>query len=74
MGGLLIVQYAMSVVASLRPNLEWMRDYSIFYYFNAQDILAKNIVHMSSYWVFSGLIIIFTILAIVRFSRRDISI
>lgn len=72
-GGSLLLMYAANVVASLQSSLAWLHRFSIFNYFNAQDILSGRDIRISSVVVFSVTILIFTVLGSVSFAKRDIS-
>ncbi len=74
MGGLLISMYAMNVIASLRSSLAWLDELSIFHYYNAQRILGGNGVPLSSTIIFSSSIALFTLLGLIIFRKRDISV
>ena len=72
--GIVLVMYAMFVISSLKENLIDLKYGSFFYYFNSTSILAKGIIPDYMYLVFGGTIIVFTALAFLIFSKRDISV
>ena len=72
MGGALLIMYAANVLASLKPSLSWLHKGSIFYYYNAQDILTKDIVRISFIIIIVGIVILFTAIGAWTFSKRDI--
>lgn len=72
-GGVLLLMYASNVIASLKPGLGWLHRSSIFYYYNAQDILSRGLFHFSYALVFIALIVSFTLVGGLVFSRRDIA-
>lgn len=71
-GSFLAVMYVINVVAGLQSSLAWLHNYSVFYYFNSQDVLNKNIIDSSSFLVFGVTIVLFSILGMLVFRRRDI--
>lgn len=71
-GVLMAAMYAINVVAGLKTGLAWLHHYSAFYYFNTQDILSKNTIHSSTLLFFGVCIVLFSILGMVTFKRRDI--
>ncbi len=74
MSGLLVVSYAINIIAGVQDNLDWLQYFSIFHYFGAQDVLGKNEISLTSYWVFGSVIITSTLLGLYRFIRRDVSV
>lgn len=74
MGGSMVVMYVMNVVAGLKPAFGWLANYSVFHYFNAQDILSGAHIAVSSILVFGISIVLFSLLALFAFNRRDISV
>jgi ABC-2 type transport system permease protein len=72
-GGVLLLMYAANVVASLKPSLSWIHRISIFYYYNAQEVLSKGgPIRASSLLMLAGIIVVFTVAGVIVFSRRDI--
>lgn len=74
MGGVLIVMYVANIIAGLKTSYEWLSHYSVFHYYNAQDLLSGGELHLSSVLVFVGMIVSFSVLGLVTFSRRDVSV
>lgn len=74
LGGGLIAMYVMNVVASLKQSFSWLSNYSAFHYFNAQDILSGGNILLSSIIVFGLTIIGASILGVIAFNKRDISV
>lgn len=44
-GGILVLMYVLSVVASLKDNIQWLKYFSFFHYFNGADLMAKIATH-----------------------------
>jgi ABC-2 type transport system permease protein len=74
LGGGLIAMYVINVVASLKQSFSWLSNYSVFHYFNAQDILSGGTVTATSLVVFCLTIIGASILGVIAFNKRDISV
>lgn len=74
MGGGLITMYIANIVASLKDNFEWLSNFSVFHYYNAQDLLSGSNITSTSLIVFCLTIVIATVLAIIAFNKRDISV
>lgn len=74
MGGLLILMYAMNIIATLKGSLAWLDNFSIFHYYNAQGLLSGGSLQLSSIMLFAALIGIFTLLGAFVFKRRDVSV
>lgn len=73
-GGLMVLMFVLNVIAGLKEKFVDLKYASFFYYFNATKILTTNSVDNLVYWVFGGVIILFSILAAVIFSKKNISI
>lgn len=73
-GGILILAYALNIVASLQDNLQNLKYVSFFHYFNAPDLLARNIYPDLSLIVLGGFALVITFMAAMRFNSRDLSV
>lgn len=71
-GILMATMYAINVVAGLKSSLGWLHNYSVFYYFDSQTVLNKNVFDTTSLIVFGIAIVVFTVLGLLAFRRRDI--
>lgn len=72
--GILFMSYAAYIVALLDTKFEWLKYGSVFHYFNTQKVLSSGEIETATWLVFGGAIIIFTLFAGWRFSKRDISV
>lgn len=72
-GGVIILSYFAGVIASLKDSLVNLKYLSLFNYFNSETLLIKGAYPDNMFWVFVGLIIIFTVVAYIRFIKIDIS-
>jgi ABC-2 type transport system permease protein len=72
MGGVLVVMYALNIIAGLKQSISWLRYLSIFNYFKANMALMHNQITGLSIFILISAIIIFTVPAIYLFNRRDI--
>ncbi len=72
--GVLILMYVVNIISSLNTDLENLRYFSFFNYFNGSELLAKNAFPEYMFIGFSGAILLTTIFAAVRFSKRDLSV
>lgn len=73
-GGGLVVMYAANVVAGLKQSLSWLGDYSIFHYYNAQNVLSHPGLPRSSIIVFTAAIVLFTAAGAIAFQRKDVAV
>lgn len=73
MGGSLLAMYVMGILAGLKSNLSWLDNYTIFHYYNAQDILSGGAITSTSLIVFGGVIVLSSLLGMIAFNKRDIS-
>lgn len=72
-GGILMLMYVISIVASLNSDLKWLKYFSFFNYFNGTDILAKAVLPDYALLVFVGFSILTTVFAWRQFKRRDLA-
>jgi ABC-type transport system involved in multi-copper enzyme maturation permease subunit len=72
--GILIAMYVLKIISSLKDNLKDLQYTSFFYYFDANKSLVDNRIDNWSYLVFGGVIVVFTIVAVIWFSKRDIAV
>jgi len=72
--GLLIVMYFLNIIALIKENLDKVKYFSFFYYFNYTELLVHNKINNQSL-IFFGFVFIITIcLAVIYFKKRDITI
>lgn len=72
--GLLIAMYVIKIVASLRTNLNWLQNYSFFYYFDPSRALLKGQVSGRALAVFGVTTVVAAVIGAIWFSRRDIPV
>ena len=72
--GILIAMYVLKILSSLKDSLKDFKYSSFFYYFDANKSLIDNTIDHWSYLVFGGVIVVFTIVAVIWFSKRDIAV
>ncbi|MBM2820889.1 MAG: hypothetical protein HW405_649 [Candidatus Berkelbacteria bacterium] len=72
-GGILVVMYILNILASIKDSLSNLKYASFFYYFNPSKALVYNQIDHWSYLVFLLTALIFTILGVIIFSRRDVT-
>lgn len=71
-GGLIVAMYVINIVSTLKDNLEDLKYFSFFYYFNPSQALVYNKIDEIAYWVFFGTAIIMAISGLIIFSKRNI--
>ncbi len=74
LGGLLFVMYVLNIVSGLKENLKNLQYASLFHYFNSSAILGHSHVGLLEVSVFGGMTIIFSLLGLYIFNKRDISV
>lgn len=72
--GIIIVMYAVRIVALMIESLENLKYTSLFYYFDTTKALHGNELNLLSLYAFSIVIIACTSLAAFIFNKRDISV
>lgn len=73
-GSILIVMYVLNIIALLKDNLVNLKYFSFFYYFDYTDALMNHHIGYITYLLFIGVIVIFTLLGSIYFSKRDIAV
>ena len=71
--GVIILMYVVNIVAALKDNLNDIKYFSFFYYYNSTEILVHNNIDDLTWWVFAGCIVVFTALGAYVFNKRDIA-
>src|SRR3989339_395682 len=71
--GILILMYAANIASSLKESISDLKYISFFYYYNPAQTLAHGKIDDLTFWVFIGLSIIFSSLAVLIFNRRDVT-
>ena len=66
--------YVLNIIAAIRESLADLKYASFFYYFNPSLALIYNKIDDYSYVVFLSVIVVFTILGAIIFSKRDIAV
>lgn len=70
----LLLMYVGNIVAKLKDSLKDIQYFSFFHYFDPGKVLGKNEIVQYSVPVFLGVIIVFTLLAVLWFNRRDVAV
>ncbi len=72
--GILVVMYVLNIVSSLKENLKDLKYLSFFHYFDSSKALIDNQIDNLAIWVFLGVTVVCTAIAVFWFSKRDISV
>jgi len=72
MGALLVLMYVFKLIAALKEELSSLKYLSFFYYFDHNKTLLYHQLDPLALWVFFGVALIFTLLAMLWFVKRDI--
>jgi ABC-2 type transport system permease protein len=72
-GGLLVVMYFLNILALIKDSLDTLKYLSFFYYFDYQGALNDGAINGTSVAVFSGVIIVSTVVGAVAWKKRDVS-
>ncbi|OGD56947.1 hypothetical protein A2V71_03070 [Candidatus Berkelbacteria bacterium RBG_13_40_8] len=70
-GIILVAMYVLNILASIKESLSDLKYASFFYYFNPSKALVYNEIDHWSYLIFIGVIVLFTIMGAVYFTKRD---
>ncbi len=72
--GIIIVMYVLNIMATLKESLADLKYFSFFYYYDYSKALFDNQIDDLAFWVFLGVSVVCTALAVFWFSKRDISV
>lgn len=72
--GIVVIMYALNLIASLKESLSDLKYGSFFYYFNTSKALTENTLDSISIWVFISVIVVTIALAAMIFNRRNITV
>lgn len=72
-GGVLLVMYAANIAASLLERIENFKYISFFHYFDYDKALIHNELNITSMIVFIVCAIVFTVVGLIWFHKRDIN-
>jgi len=70
-GSIFVVMYVLNILSAIKDNLNDLKYFSFFYYFNPAKALIYNDIDHWSYLVFGGVILLSTIIGMIWFIRRD---
>jgi len=73
-GGILLMMYVANIIANLKDSLVNLKYLSFFHYYNQNQALIHNNLETNSIIVFASVAIICTIIGIIFFNKRDITI
>jgi ABC-2 type transport system permease protein len=71
---ILLFSYVLNLIALLDDKLDWLRHYSLFYYFDTAGVLSTGHIGAASVWVFVGVIVATSVTGAWQFGRRDIQV
>jgi ABC-2 type transport system permease protein len=71
--GLTVLMYVINIISTLKESLSDIKYVSFFYYYNPPKALIYNQIDQYTYWMFGGVAVVSLIVALVVFTRRDIS-
>ncbi len=72
--GILILMFVVNIVAGLKENLNDLKYFSFFYYYNPTLAMDKGQFISGAIIVFTGVALITTLLAALWFNKRDITV
>jgi ABC-type transport system involved in multi-copper enzyme maturation permease subunit len=61
------------IIPILDPSISWLRNFSLFYYYQPQEIINNASLNGTAIAVYAGVAVVAFIAAILVFQRRDIS-
>lgn len=72
--GILMLMYVINIISSLQDNLKGLRYFSFFNYFIGSELLAKNSYPKYVFLALGGFATAVTIVALIWYKRRDLSV
>lgn len=72
--GIVFGGYALNLIAQLQESLEWLRYFSVFYYYDYSKALEGNGIGMESLLFFLGVILLSFFVSLFIFKKRDLSV
>lgn len=73
-GGILMAMYVLSALALINENLDCIKYFSFFNYFNGTHLMSSDVLDIYSAVVFIGFSLIFTFIAWRLFEKRDLAV
>lgn len=73
-GGSLLLMYVAKIFSGLVDNLEKLKYVSFFYYYSPDKALVKGELSLQPFLVFGGIAVVATLVGMIIFIRRDISV
>ena len=70
----LLGTYFMSIISGLNENLEFLKYFSPFKYFNPATLLHESSIDLTFIWLSAGIVAVLIVGAYVTYSRRDLYI
>jgi ABC-2 type transport system permease protein len=71
---ILLGTYFMSIISGLNENLEFLKYFSPFKYFNPVKLLQESSIDLTFIWLSAGIVAVLIVGAYVTYSRRDLYI
>jgi len=72
--GIIILMYVLQILSSLKDSLSDLKYLSFFHYFDSFQVLSEQRLDWVSIWVFLGVAVVTTIVAVIWFNKRDVAI
>lgn len=73
-GGIVTLMYVLSIIAGLKDSLKNLQYFSFFHYFSGTELLAKNAIPNYMLLALGGFAIIASLVALMIFRKRDLSV
>lgn len=71
---IMLIMYALNIISGLKESLKDLQYFSFFHFVNAPQTFGNNEIVKWAIPVFAGTIIVFLLLSIWRFQKRDIAV
>lgn len=72
--GVILVSYVLNVIAGLKENMQNLKYYSLFHYYNATTNFVDSKLIDNAVWFSLGVSVVFILVAIIYFNKRDVAV
>jgi ABC-2 type transport system permease protein len=72
--GVLLAMYLIENIGSMVTGIDWLRALSLFHYLKLNTIAVSHVVNWTSLGVLVAVVVVFLVLSVVAFKRRDINV
>ncbi len=72
--GIILVTYFLSIIASMRQSLEWLKYFTPFSYFDASVMLSSGRLNSTNLVISAAIVVVCVVVAYLTYNKRDLYI